>query len=68
MRRPKSLDDLVAGARDQETAIEVYTASVLAIDADHPAEQAYLQMLAARLGLAPELVAEIRRTAAAAQA
>lgn len=68
MRKPRSLDELVAGAGDEETAIEIYTASLLAIDPDHPAEQAYLQMLAARLNLAPELVAEIKRTAAEAQA
>ncbi len=41
------------GAR-RETAIEVYTASVLAIDADHPAERAYLDYLAARLDLPAE--------------
>lgn len=63
MRKPRSIDDLVAAARTPEAAIEVYTASVLAIDPDHPAEKAYLDMLAARLNLPADLTAEIRRTA-----
>ncbi|MFD2238676.1 tellurite resistance TerB family protein [Aureimonas populi] len=63
MRRPRSIDDLVAEASAPEIAVEVYLASVLAVDADHPAERAYLAMLAARLGLEDSLVEEIRRTA-----
>lgn len=62
MRRPLSIDDLVARATTPEAAIEVYTASVLAIDPDHPAEKAYLDMLAARLNLPAELTAQVRRT------
>ncbi|RIY01013.1 tellurite resistance TerB family protein [Aureimonas flava] len=68
MRRPLSIDQIVAEAGDRETAIEVYTASVLVVDADHPAERAYLDLLAARLDLPPELVAEIRRATDDAQA
>ncbi|WP_026379934.1 tellurite resistance TerB family protein [Afifella pfennigii] len=67
MRRPLSIGELVEKVSSEEVAMEVYTASLLAIDPDHPAERAYLDMLAARLGLAEELVAEIRRTADAAQ-
>jgi len=63
MRRPMSIDDLVEAATTPEAAIEVYTASVLAIDPDHPAERAYLDMLAARLQLPAALTAEVRRTA-----
>ena len=62
MRKPLSIDDLVEGATTPEAAIEVYTASVLAIDPDHPAEKAYLDMLAARLNLPAELTAQVRRT------
>ncbi len=62
MRKPLSMDDLVAGATTPEAAIEIYTASVLAIDPDHPAEKAYLEMLAARLNLPPALTAQVRRT------
>ena len=68
MRRPMSIDQIAAEVRNRETAIEVYTASVLAIDADHPAERAYLDDLATRLDLAPDLVAEIRRAADEVQA
>ncbi|WP_185984430.1 tellurite resistance TerB family protein [Aureimonas mangrovi] len=68
MRRPKSIDELVAAATSPEVAVEIYLASILAVDADHPAERAYLDFLASRLGLEPDLVAEIRRTAEEAQA
>ncbi|MBC8129537.1 MAG: tellurite resistance TerB family protein [Rhizobiaceae bacterium] len=63
MQKPQSVDQLVAAARTPEAAIEVYTASVLAIDPDHPAEKAYLDMLAARLNLPEELTRQIRATA-----
>ncbi|MEE2953041.1 MAG: tellurite resistance TerB family protein [Pseudomonadota bacterium] len=63
LRRPRSVDDLARAARTPEIAMEIYTASVLAIDADHPAERAYLDLLAPRLGLPADLAAEIRRTA-----
>ena len=42
------------------------TGSLVAMEADTPAEKAYLQMLASRLGLEPSLVEEIHRAAAAA--
>lgn len=63
MRRPLSVDELASRATSPEIAMEIYTASVLAIDPDHPAEKAYLDHLAARLQLPAELIAEIRRTA-----
>jgi len=66
LRAPLDLDAIVKGASQPEVAVEIYAASLLAIDPDHPAEKAYLQMLAARLGLADELVAEIHKTAAGA--
>ncbi len=59
LRAPLDLDKVVAGATCEETAAEIYAASRLAIDPDHPAERAYLQMLAARLGLDAGLVDEI---------
>ena len=65
---PLDVDWLARSAREPEVAAEVYAASLLAIDPDHPAERAYLQMLAARLGLADDLVAEIRQTVEATQA
>ncbi|MEN3792753.1 tellurite resistance TerB family protein [Fulvimarina sp. MAC3] len=65
LRRPKTVDDLAAEAKTPEVAMEIYTVSVLAIDADHPAERAYLDLLAARLELPAELAHEIRETAGA---
>lgn len=59
LRSPLDLDKIVASATTPEAAAEIYAASRLAIDPDHRAEQAYLQMLAARLDLDPALVAEI---------
>ena len=46
-----------------EVAVEIYTASVLAIDPDDPAEQAYLAMLASRLRLEPGLKTAIETEA-----
>lgn len=57
--RPLDIDAIVALGVSPEISMELYAASLLAIDADTPAEQAYLQMLAARLGLDKALVAEI---------
>ncbi|MEH6720719.1 MAG: tellurite resistance TerB family protein [Aurantimonas endophytica] len=62
MRRPMTPEQLASRATTPEIAMEVYTASLLAIDADHPAERAYLDRLAAQLKLPPELAAQIRRT------
>ncbi|WP_306027972.1 tellurite resistance TerB family protein [Stappia sp. MMSF_3263] len=61
LRAPLDIDRVVAGAKSPEAALEVYAASRLAIDPDHPAERAYLQMLSARLGLEPGLVEEVDR-------
>jgi uncharacterized membrane protein YebE (DUF533 family) len=66
MRKPLNIDSVVADATTPERAVEIYTASVLAIDPDDPAEQAYLAMLAARLKLAPDLKATIEQEAAKA--
>jgi uncharacterized membrane protein YebE (DUF533 family) len=66
MRKPLNIDSVVADATTTERAVEIYTASVLAIDPDDPAEQAYLAMLAARLKLAPGLKTTIEQEAAKA--
>jgi uncharacterized membrane protein YebE (DUF533 family) len=62
---PLDINAVVAGADTPEHAAEIYAASLVAIEADTAAEKAYLQMLAARLELAPELVAEIHSAAGA---
>lgn len=61
MGRPVDMDAIVAGATCPEVAAEIYIASLLAIDVDTPGEKSYLAMLAARLNLPPELVAELHR-------
>ncbi|MEQ8404502.1 MAG: tellurite resistance TerB family protein [Oceanicaulis sp.] len=60
---PLDINAVVAPATTPEIAAEIYAASLVAIEADTAAEQAYLQMLAARLELEPGLVDEIHRTA-----
>ena len=65
LSKPLNLDAVVAGADTPEHAAEIYAASLVAMEADTPAEKAYLQMLAARLGLEPALVQEMHRAATA---
>lgn len=64
--KPLDVDAIVRLAVSPEVATEIYTASVLALDVDTFAERAYLQLLAARLNLAPALVEQIHATAEAA--
>ncbi|NVK34222.1 MAG: tellurite resistance TerB family protein [Rhodobacteraceae bacterium] len=59
LRAPLDIDKIVRSAVTPEAGAEIYAASRLAVDPDHPAEKAYLQMLAARLGLTEGLVEEI---------
>jgi uncharacterized membrane protein YebE (DUF533 family) len=63
LRRPLDIDAVVEGATSPERAVEIYAASVLAIDPDDPAEQAYLAMLASRLKLDPALKASVETEA-----
>jgi uncharacterized membrane protein YebE (DUF533 family) len=67
MRKPMDLDRVVGLAESPEVAMELYAASLMAIDPDHPAEKGYLDMLAARLGLDPGLVEHLNATVAAAR-
>jgi uncharacterized membrane protein YebE (DUF533 family) len=59
MARPLDMERLISQAQDPVLAAEVYTASLLAIDPDTPAEKAYLAMLAARLNLDPGMIREL---------
>jgi uncharacterized membrane protein YebE (DUF533 family) len=65
---PPSLRDIVALAEGQEQAAELYLVSRLAIDPDHPMEQAYLEALASRLSLPRDLIDHLERQAEAATA
>lgn len=63
---PIDIDRLAREATTPAVAAEIYAASLLVITPDHPAEQAYLQLLAARLGLDPGLKLELEKAVAAA--
>lgn len=51
IRKPLDLDAIAAKATTMERAAEIYAVSVLAINADNPAEVEYLNKLASRLKL-----------------
>ncbi len=51
MATPLDLAGLVAAIPDKQTASEVYTASLMAIKVDTPAEEAFVKDFAQRLGL-----------------
>ncbi|RED48646.1 tellurite resistance TerB family protein [Aestuariispira insulae] len=60
--------EAVAGSVDcPEQKAEIYLASVLIVDRNGPAEQGYLAMLAARMGLEADLVAHLHAAADAAE-
>ncbi|NIA68176.1 tellurite resistance TerB family protein [Pelagibius litoralis] len=65
---PPSLQDIANLAEGPEQAAELYLVSRLAIDPDHPMEQAYLEALASRLSLPGELVGHLESQAEAATA
>ncbi|MEM7404275.1 MAG: tellurite resistance TerB family protein [Pseudomonadota bacterium] len=64
--KPPGLNAIAALAGGPEQAAELYLASRLAIDPDHPAEQAYLQALASRMKLSPDLVRHLEQQIATA--
>ncbi|HYN38755.1 MAG TPA: tellurite resistance TerB family protein [Rhodospirillales bacterium] len=51
LQKPLDLDGLVRSVKSPEVAVQVYSASLLAIEVDTPAEKEYLQKLALGLGL-----------------
>jgi uncharacterized membrane protein YebE (DUF533 family) len=57
--KPVEIDVLVAAATTPPIAAEIYTAALLAIELDTPAEHAWLSTLASKLGLDPALVAQL---------
>lgn len=67
LRAPLDIDAVAKAARSQEEAIEIYTASLLAIDVDNPSERGYLDMLAARLKLDEALVRHLHITVESAK-
>ena len=65
---PVDIDRLVRAASTPEVAAEIYAASLLVITPDLPAERAYLDLLAARLGIDSGLKVELETAVAAAAA
>jgi uncharacterized membrane protein YebE (DUF533 family) len=65
LRKPADIDALVAAATSPEIGLQIYAASLMAIDPDHPAEKEYLAKLAAKLGLDPSLQTAIQKEALA---
>lgn len=59
MLKPMDMDALVRKARTPQAAVEVYAASLLAIEVDTPAERDDLRRLADGLGLAPATVQRV---------
>lgn len=68
LRAPLDIERVVRQATDETSKTEIYAASLLAMDPDTPAERAWLDLLAARLGLDKTLTTEIERTTAEALA
>jgi len=59
MLKPMDMDALIRRAQTPQAAVEVYAASLLAIEVDTPAERDYLRRLAGGLGLAPTTVQRV---------
>ncbi len=61
MQGPADLMGLVRAVPDTETGMQVYAASLLAIEVDTPAERDYLKQLSSGLKLDPTAVATVRK-------
>jgi uncharacterized membrane protein YebE (DUF533 family) len=60
---PRSADQIVREVKDQDTAVQVYLASRLAMNPDTAAERAYLDFLAARLNIPAERLSQLNTVA-----
>lgn len=67
LSKPPSLQDISGLAKGPEQSAEIYLASRLSIDPDHPMERAYLDALAARLALPADLVSHLEAQVAATE-
>jgi uncharacterized membrane protein YebE (DUF533 family) len=57
--KPLDINGLVSAVKSPHQAVQVYAASLLAIDVDTPAETKYLAQLAQALKLGPDVVTQI---------
>ncbi len=67
LRNPRDMQQIVAEVGNPETAVEVYAASLIAIDEDRPEGQAYLRALAMALELPGDLVDSVHEQVLAAR-
>lgn len=67
MARPADMDAIVGAVDSPHTALEVYAASLFAIDVDTPAEKTYMRHLAQGLRLDPAMVRELHASLEAPQ-
>ena len=61
LRKPMDLDGLLRDVPDQEVAVQLYAASLLAIEVDTEAERQYLRRLAHGLGLDASVVRRVHQ-------
>jgi uncharacterized membrane protein YebE (DUF533 family) len=62
LQKPLDLDALVRSVKNREVAVQIYGASLLAIEVDTPAERDYLQRLANGLGLDGETIERVHES------
>ncbi len=67
LQNPRGLQQIVAEVNNPETAVEVYAASLIAIDESRPEGATYLRSLALALELPGELVESVHQQVTAAQ-
>ena len=63
LTQPMDMEAVVRGVDSRELAMEIYAASLIAVSPASRAERAYLDLLAARLGLEGDLTMQIEQTA-----
>lgn len=63
LTQPMDMEAVVRGVDSRELAMEIYAASLIAVSPASRAERAYLDLLAARLGLDADLTMQIETTA-----
>jgi uncharacterized membrane protein YebE (DUF533 family) len=60
LRHPISVEEITQGLENMEQKSELYLASCLVINPDHPSEQAHLDNLAMALKLPPDLAKQLQ--------
>lgn len=61
LTQPMDMEAVVRGVNSRELALEIYAASVFAVSPASRAERAYLDLLAARLGLEGDLTLQVEQ-------